>query len=190
VVAEGSRTLCRRVKAADPTWLPRYAGSVVALVRRGRQFHGLFAPEVLLVPVPGSTSASAAHGAAGQLAAALTAIGIGHGVWVGLERRSPVRRSAAAPAGERPTVREHYESFGLSRVPREVPSRIVLVDDVITKGRTLFAAALRLRDALPHADIRAFALIRTCGLVSRVDRLLAPCEGVVRWTGADTLREP
>lgn len=189
-MAEGSRTLCRRVKAVDPAWLPRYAGSVVKLVRRGRQFHALFVPEALLVPVPGSTPAATARWAAGQLAAALNEIGLGHGVWVGLERRSPVRRSAAAPAGERPTVREHYESFELARVPREVPSRIVLVDDVITKGRTLFAAALRLRDALPHADIRAFALIRTLGLVNRVDRLLAPCEGVVRWTGVDTLREP
>jgi adenine/guanine phosphoribosyltransferase-like PRPP-binding protein len=68
--------------------------------------------------------------------------------------------------------------------------RIVLVDDVITKGRTLFAAAARLRDRFPGADIGAFALVRTLGFLSRVDRVLAPCEGVVRWAAGDVRREP
>lgn len=171
-------------------WLPRYAGSVVELVRRGRHFPRLFSPGAILVPVPGSTSAAGAPWASRQLAVALAALGLGGRVWVALERRIPVRKSAAAPAGERPTVREHYESFELARAPRPTPAQIVLVDDVITKGRTLFAAALRLRDALPHADIRAFALLRTTGLVNRVDHLLAPCQGVVRWTRGDALREP
>jgi adenine/guanine phosphoribosyltransferase-like PRPP-binding protein len=69
-------------------------------------------------------------------------------------------------------------------------SRIVLIDDVITKGRTLLAAAARLQAELPHADIRAFALIRTLGFVQHMERVLEPCHGVVRWAGGDARREP
>ena len=86
-------------------------------------------------------------------------------------------------------MREHYESFAIAHPLRSV-AKIVLVDDVITRGRTLFAAAARLQSALPHADIRAFALIRTLGFVSRMDRVVEPCHGVVHWAGGDTHREP
>jgi hypothetical protein len=67
---------------------------------------------------------------------------------------------------------------------------IVLIDDVITKGRTLLAAAARMQVVFPHADVRAFALIRTVGFRQRVDCLIEPCDGVVRWAGGDARREP
>jgi adenine/guanine phosphoribosyltransferase-like PRPP-binding protein len=67
---------------------------------------------------------------------------------------------------------------------------IVLIDDVITKGRTLLAAAARLRAELPYGEIRGFALIRTQGFVQHVEHLTEPCHGVVRWAGGDAHREP
>jgi hypothetical protein len=67
---------------------------------------------------------------------------------------------------------------------------IVLIDDVITKGRTLLAAAARMQSAFPSADVRAFALIRTMGFRQRMDSQVQPCEGVVRWAGGDARREP
>jgi hypothetical protein len=67
---------------------------------------------------------------------------------------------------------------------------IVLIDDVITKGRTVLAAAARLQAVFPHADIRAFALIRTVGFRQRMDCLIEPCDGVVRWAGGDARRDP
>jgi len=67
---------------------------------------------------------------------------------------------------------------------------VVLIDDVITKGRTLLAAAARLRSELPSADIRGFALIRTVGFVHQIKRLEDSCHGVVRWAGGDARREP
>ncbi len=53
----------------------------------------------------------------------------------------------------RPTVFEHYESFVVVPAPGMV-RRVVLIDDVITKGRTLLAAAARVQSAFPSADIR------------------------------------
>jgi pyrimidine operon attenuation protein/uracil phosphoribosyltransferase len=67
---------------------------------------------------------------------------------------------------------------------------MVLIDDVITKGRTILAAAARLHEAFPGADIRAFALVRTMGLLADVAGPLGPCQGVVRWAGGDAWRDP
>jgi hypothetical protein len=120
---------------------------------------------------------------------------LGGSVWAGLERRFSVRRSATALNGDRPTVRQHYESFAVSAysiaagAPFE-PVKFVVVDDVITKGRTILAAAARLHEAFPNADIRAFALIRTMGFVAKIDDPLDPCQGEVRWWAQDARREP
>ncbi len=115
--------------------------------------------------------------------------GLAEDVWTGLRRISRVRRSASAWMWERPTVQQHYQSFAVIPSPRP-PTDIILIDDVITKGRTLLAAALRMHEAFPKADIRAFALVRTMGLVLNVERLFDPCEGVIRWDGEDVDREP
>ena len=190
LVSEGARLLCQRVKSSDSRWLPRYAGQVVELCTRERRFERLFARDAWLVPVPGCTPTPPQSTAAYQLAMALHTLGLAHEVWPGIVRRVAVTRSATAVAGERPSVRQHYDSFSLPTAPRPAPRRIVLVDDVITKGRTLLAAAARLRDELPHADIRAFAMVRTLGFLSRANRPLEPCEGFVYWAGGDARREP
>jgi predicted amidophosphoribosyltransferase len=163
---------------------------MVELMARERIFQLLFTREALLVPVPGSARSCHALWTAWQLAVALRELGVGRQVWVGLERRSPVRKSATALWGARPSVRQHFESFAVVPSPVPSPERIVLIDDVITKGRTLLAAAARLRCELPHTDIKGFALVRTLGFQSRLNRLLAPCEGVVHWAGGDARREP
>jgi adenine/guanine phosphoribosyltransferase-like PRPP-binding protein len=139
--------------------------------------------------VPGSVPGNDAPWVASQLAMALRDVGLAGTVWPGLQRQFAVRRSATALAGERPTVHEHYESFSVIRPPAVI-RRIVLIDDVITKGRTLLAAAARMQAQFPHTDIRAFALIRTLGFQRRVEHLIEPCQGVIRWAGGDARREP
>ena len=73
--------------------------------------------------------------------------------------------------------------------PEQFPL-LLLVDDIVSKGRTLLAAADTLRRAFPASDIRAFALARTMSLVDRIDHLVTPCEGRIRWDGSDAVREP
>ena len=177
------------MKAIDPRWLPRYAGLVYRTSLQHPQLAGLFAPGAVLVPVPGSAPGSEAPWVASQLAVALRDVGLAGTVWPGLQRQFAVRKSATALSGERPTVHEHYQSFSVIR-PAGVMRRIVLIDDVVTKGRTLLAAAARMQAQFPHADIRAFALIRTLGFQRQVGHLIEPCQGVIRWAGGDARREP
>jgi adenine/guanine phosphoribosyltransferase-like PRPP-binding protein len=144
----------------------------------------------VLVPIPRcGPSTSGAAWVAGELAVALQRFGLAAAVWTGLKRKYAIRKSATAPDGERPTVWQHYESLCVEP-SLSAADRLVLVDDVVTKGRTLLAAAMRMREAFPGAQLRAFALVRTMGLVPEVRQLLDPCQGEIRWAGEDAQRDP
>ena len=67
---------------------------------------------------------------------------------------------------------------------------MTVVDDFITKGNTLLAACSLLKEALPEAEVRAFALVRTMGLVPEVERVVEPCMGTIRVSLDEAFREP
>jgi predicted amidophosphoribosyltransferase len=126
-----------------------------------------------------------------RLADAFVAEGLATTAWKGLSRVRAVAKSATSPPGRRPTVRDHYDS--LSVVPGgglAEGARLLLIDDVVTKGRTLLAAATRLREAFPRARITAFALLRTLGFKDHIDDLLDPCVGRIGWRAGDAHRNP
>ncbi len=188
-VAESSRVMCARVKASDPLWLPHYAGCVYRSSLRDRQLAELLTRGAILVPVPGSARTGEAPWTALRLAIALSQVGLGSRTWIGLRRGYAVTKSATAVSTARPSVHQHYDSF--VAMPPVMPLRsVLLIDDVVTKGRTLLAAAARLRSVLPSADIRAFALMRTQGFAHHIEHLAEPCHGVIRWAGGDARREP
>lgn len=187
--ARESRWICARIKSGDH-------GLVAACASRVRMesddppLANLFAGEPVLVPVP----ASCAVGRAGEcvperLAAALLRLGLGAALWPGLSRIRTVRKSATAVPGSRPTVEHHYESMSITA---EVPqcSGMLLIDDVVTKGRTLLAAAIRLQEAMPGMRIDALALLRTMSLRPDIDSLIQPCVGEIRWRRGDAWRWP
>ena len=188
-MAESSRAMCERVKTSHPLWLPRYAGTVYRSSLQDQRLSSLFARGAALVPVPGSARTSDASWPALELAVVLSEVGFSLPVWTCLRRRYAVTKSATAAGSARPSVQQHFDSF--VAMPAITPvQRIVLIDDVVTKGRTLLAAAARLRNVLPDADIRAFALIRTQGYAHHMEHLQEPCQGVIRWAGGDARREP
>lgn len=188
-VCERSRLLRALLKAGDATFMLKYAARVRQQARDSPLLAGFFDATDVLVPVPGSAPYIAGGlWAAEHLAVALVNEGLGAAAWTGLRRVRAVRKSATAAPGERPTVNLHYESFVIER-PTIPPERIVLIDDVVTKGRTLLAAASRVREAFPCAQIRAFALVRTMGF-SGVQQLLDPCIGEIRWRAGDAHRSP
>jgi predicted amidophosphoribosyltransferase len=168
----------------------KYACRVRQQAENSPQLAGFFGATDVLVPVPGSTPyTEEGSWTAEHLAVALLNVGLGGATWSGLRRVRAVRKSATAAPGDRPTVSVHFESFVLEPSPI-VPNRIVLIDDVVTKGRTLLAAASRVQEAFPCSQIRAFALLRTMGFVPGVQRLLDPCTGEIRWKAGDAHRSP
>jgi hypothetical protein len=204
-VCEEGRLLCARLKAADPAWLPRLIARVWLEAAGHGRFTSILGRGAVLVPVPGSAPEQRGDWVGERVAWCLREAGLAAQVWPVLRRRHAVRKSAFAAAGERPSVPEHFASFAVERaysggavlahggiVGESSPAglRLTLVDDVITRGRTLVAAAARLREAFPTADVRAFALLRTLSREERLLRTLDPCEGEVRWAWGDARRSP
>ncbi len=189
-MCERSRLLRTLLKAGDANFMLKYALRVRQQATDSPPLAGFFGTSDVLVPVPGCTpSMTGGLWAAMNLAVALVNEGLGGAAWPGLRRVRAVRKSATSAPGERPTVNLHYESFLIER-PAMPLERIVLIDDVVTKGRTLLAAASRMHEAFPGAQIRAFALLRTLGLISGIQRLLEPCRGEIRWRSGDAHRSP
>jgi hypothetical protein len=150
-----------------------------------------FPADATLVPVPGSRpSLGVRETAAERLAVALLKQGLGRRIWFGLHRVRAVPKSATAAPGARTSVKTHYDTMAVDEADCPAASPIVLIDDVVTKGRTLLAAALRLEEAVPWIDLRAFALLRTMGYAGDICQFLAPCEGKIAWNGDDARRSP
>jgi len=178
------------LKSANRHYLERFAERVRVEREERPEFGEFFGPDALLIPVPGSARTDAGKPTvAERLARQMIQKGLAAAVWPGLKRVRAVPKSATATAGDRPGVGLHYESFEVE--PTDIgAARIVLLDDVVTKGRTLLAAAIRVRECFPHLPVRGFALLRTMGHVAEVERLVDPCVGRIRFRGGEAYRRP
>lgn len=114
------------------------------------------------------------------IAQELHRFGYGSGIETLLNRTSIIRKSATAGRGNRPTVKEHYATLAVE-VERDLfkPTKITLIDDVITKGSTILACANHLQEQFPDAEIQAFAFIRTQGLIEDIALLVDPSTGII-----------
>lgn len=177
-VSRKSRDVCMSIKKAQPEILSRAATKVADYVGEGG-FPDLFAKDTVLVPAPRSSRlVPGALWPAERIAENLVKAGLGGEIQPSITRTESVPKAAYARPGERPSFDRHRETMSVS-VNLLAPSRIVVVDDVITQGHMLGACVSLLREAYPRADIKAFALVRTMGLVPDVDRIVDPCLGTL-----------
>ena len=124
-------------------------------------FPDSLARNVTLVAVPGR--APLAPGASSRtqtICDALLRCGLAREVVALLERIEPVLKSAYAAPVERPLAEQHYATMAMTP-SLLVPTRVLLVDDVVTRGATLLGAASRIKEAFPACEVRGFALVRT-----------------------------
>jgi predicted amidophosphoribosyltransferase len=145
---------------------------------------------VALVPVPRSNlQKRGALWPALEIANELHALGLGSRVIPCLQRRHAVTKAATAAPKERPKAQVHFESLELRR-PLDVPTRITLVDDVVTRGAQLFGAALCVWASRPDIALRAFAVIRTITDPTGFSKIADPCIGSIQLQDGECFRVP
>jgi len=126
----------------------------------GTALEGFFTSRTVIVPVPGSSVPQPNQlWVPKRIAEALVEAGIGANVWCCLNRVKRVRKSSNSAPADRPRALEHLESFTVE-LGLHAPDEIVLVDDVVTRGATLMAAAMKLDARYPKTRIRGFAVMR------------------------------
>ena len=143
--------------------------------RNATRVRELFDPSVTLIPMPRSVPLLPKAVWPGRsLAQALVYHGLGGGMVPCLTRQQGLRKSAYCAPGERPSPREHSDTMAVISFPRP-EGRVLLVDDVLTRGATFCGAAARLRYHFPDIEVvAAFAFART---VQAFERAIDPCAG-------------
>lgn len=160
-----------------------------ANLARGGEFPGFFGARVTLVPV--CRSAPVVQGGLWVpllLAQAMQRLGMAREVSPLLTRTLAVAKSATSKPEDRPTLQQHFDSM-CAQALQPAPMHIVLVDDVVTRGATLLAAASRIAETYPQAEIRAFACIRTMSR-QEINDFEVPCVGSIRPAGKWAHRDP
>lgn len=152
-------------------------------------FGTILSQTTILIPVPRSSPLqTGALWPAQRIAEELVRVGFGSGVVPLVVRRTPVTKSSTAGPGSRPSPEAHYSSMGVAGQPMLVES-ITLVDDVVSRGRTAFAAAARLRDVYPGVPLSLFAVARTRSNATSLDSYVQPFVGRIRYINGDTNRD-
>lgn len=77
------------------------------------------------------------------------------------QRMSCVEKSATAPPGKRPTFTDHVRSIRYNGPHIDCHRRVIMVDDVLTRGELARACRGILRHATSCKDVRGFFVAKT-----------------------------
>jgi predicted amidophosphoribosyltransferase len=188
VVSKKSQELRDRIKKGDVQLFQQMAVHIEELVAQGK-FPGFFGSDVTLVPVPGHAPlAPGAVSTAERIAQALAGRGLG-AVSPLLKRGTRVTKSAWARGTDRPRAKQHFDSMMMEQSLIR-PRRILLIDDVVTRGATFLGAALRIQSDIPDSEIGAFALARA--ITDReIEAIRDPVVGAIELdAGGESFRRP
>jgi hypothetical protein len=155
-------------------------------------FKNFFGKEVFLIPVPGSSLMKKGDlWVPENLTQSFQEQGLGIS-FPCLERKRKVPKSAFCKSNERPEPEEHYNSIEVKSLMKHMyePLRIILVDDIITRGSTMLGCINLLEEVFPKADIKGFAIMRTISDIELFKDIEDPCVGTVRYQNGNLRREP
>jgi hypothetical protein len=112
----------------------------------------------MLVPVPGAglTKPNSVWPSK-RVCEELVRHGLGDDILPVVTRTTAVPKSAGSRA--RPSLKTHVESLSV-QPGLTPPTRLIVVDDVVTSGTTMLACAIKLAEAFPGVPISGFALSR------------------------------
>jgi predicted amidophosphoribosyltransferase len=118
----------------------------------------VFGGHPMLVPVPGS-GLTKPHTVwpSRRVCEELVRQGLGQDILPLVSRTTAVPKSAGSAT--RPSLDQHIDSLTV-QARLSPPSRLLLVDDVVTSGTTMMACAIKLAQAFPGVPVSGFALAR------------------------------
>ena len=188
--SQASREHVRLIKRGAPAHMDRIGQRSAECFARD-DLGDTFDVDATLVPVPRSKPQKAgALWPASRIAEDLVRRGLGREVRPLLDRHVPIEKSALLRVGSmRPSPEDHIRTIAVVDALQLSSRRIVLVDDVVTRGATLLGCASLLRHVLPSVEIRAFAAVRTMS-DQEIDGMLAPTTGIITYTNGRLHREP
>lgn len=171
--------------------IERAAKAVATGLTEYKLLSSCFGTDVTLIPIP--RSAPIVPGGLWPtqvIAEELVANGLGADVLPCLLRTQAIQKSATAAAGQRATPEKHFETVAVDQQMRlRKPTRITLVDDVITRGATFIGMVRHIEAAFPQVPIECFAVIRTMSGVE-VTKIFDPMEGTITYAYGRLHREP
>ena len=177
-----------------PIQMSHWIGSTIQKKVKSLPFASFFDQETSLVPVPRSSLMKPdTLWVPDRIASALVEKRLGKEVVQCLVRETPVPKAAWSDSSERPTPSRHFETIAVQgSIEDPPPQKLVLVDDIVTRGATLLGSANRLLEAFPKARVRAFAAMRTISVPSEFVNLYDPQSGTIEYRAwiDDTLRRP
>ena len=175
--SQKSQKLVGRLKRGDPKLLTNLATTV--LEREDAAVVRDCLSGSILVPIPRSTPmVPGAIWPSRAICDALLDAGLADGIVEGITRATPVTRSATANAKDRPSPLTHFESLE-SSFDLLGPQRLVLVDDVLTKGSTSAGCAMRASEGVAEREVSVFSVFRTLGFQPNIERVVNPSSGTV-----------
>jgi len=191
----------KRIAYAIKNVRPGLLKSVVSRLRaemqpggRAAALNEVLGDDVLVVPCPKSSPlVKGALWPSKEICDELVAQGLAMSSAPILERVKAVPKSSTSAVGERPKPLDHMRSMAVLKQPEldlQKITKVTIVDDVITRGATLIAAASLLQQRFPEAEIRIFGLVRTKSYDAEVGAILDPVIGDVVFNGVDADRKP
>jgi len=171
---------------------PKFVAKVLKIkIYKKGIFTDFFGEDTVLVPVPRSSPIRKdSLWPSLQIAKAIEHEGLGT-VRPVLKRIKPVPRSSMVPPESRPRPTDHYESIKVEKYKLS-SQKLLLIDDIVTRGHTFLGSAWCLQKAFPDAKIKAFAAMRTVSIESEFRKIIDPVRGqiIYRPEYNDCLRRP